>query len=119
MSAFGTSTNVLANRQDDTTNSTASQRIETGWGVMTPGVSNQASETVTFQTPFAARPIVVICAGGDAVSATTYGSGGNIVQAANYAKAHSITTSSFVAQINAPSNYAAGNTVFYQWIAIG
>lgn len=110
-------------RQDDTTNTyqVGNSVMLTGWGVMTPGVAAQANETVTFGVTFTQRPIVVITAGGDAVAATTYGSGGDNIKDGIVFKAHTITTTNFVAKFISrdASNFGAGNTVFYQWIAIG
>jgi hypothetical protein len=109
-------------RQDDTTNSTeTSARVLTGWGVITPGVANSGSETITFVSAFSSRPIIVITSGGDNAAATTYGSGAINVKDAVIFTAGSITTTNFVAsfKVRDASNYAAGNTVFYQWMAIG
>lgn len=108
-------------RQDDTTNTyqVGNSVMLTGWGVITPGVTNTASETVTFGITFLQRPIVVLTPGGDAVSAATYGSGNNTLQGNLAGKATAITTTSFAAYIFAGGNWAAGNTVFYQWMAIG
>lgn len=107
-------------RQNDTTNiSESTAKILTGWGVIVPGAVTTASETVTFSSVFTSAPIVVLTYGGDNASATTYGSG---VIAANVATAtaHTITASSFIARIQSTGGaWAAGNTVFYQWIAIG
>lgn len=112
--------NYNTTRQDNTTNSTeTTARILTGWGVITPGVTNVATEAVTFNSAFVNLPIVTIICGGDNASSTTYGSGGNNLQGAVVSKAHTITTTGFTAYMSAPGNWAAGNTVFYQWIAIG
>lgn len=115
-------TGLFSNRQNDTTN-TLNQtdvRIETGWGVIAYAAAPTVSETVTFGTAFTIAPIVVICFGGDSPSGTTYGSGGNAVEGIVIAKAHTVTTSSFIAQLHKGSgaNFVAGNG-FYQWIAIG
>lgn len=109
-------------RQDDTTNSTENTaRMLTGWGVITPGVANFGSETVTFTSAFSSRPIVIITSGGDAAAATTYGSGAINIKDAVIFTAGTITTTNFVAsfKVRDASNYAAGNTVFYQWMAFG
>lgn len=109
-------------RQDDTTNTYQKGNTVTltGWGVMTPGVAAFVSETVTFGVTFAQRPIVLISYGGDASTATTYGSGAATIKI-GIAQAHSITTTNFVAYVRSidSSNWGAGNTVFYQWTAIG
>jgi len=107
-------------RQNNTTNTTVvGSRIETGWGVIVPGASGVAQETVTFATAFTDRPIVIMTYGGDANSSTTYGSGAIVVNIAVTA-AHTITTSNFVARCQSTGGaWSAGNTVFYQWMAIG
>lgn len=118
----GASQKLTVTRQDDTTNTVQTKSvILSGWGVITPGVASFGSESVTFPVTFLQRPIVVICSGGDNASATTYGSGGNTIHGAVAAKAHTITTTGFTAHVfqAAGSNWAAGNTVFYQWFAIG
>lgn len=108
-------------RQDDTTNTYKQTSITlSGWGVMTVGASNLASETVTFGRTFAQRPIVVVCGGGDAATATTYGSG-SLINQRTVALARDITTTNFIVSVFSVSgsNWSAGNTVFYQWFAIG
>lgn len=109
-------------RQDDTTNTyqVGNSVMLTGWGIITPGVAASATEAVNFGVTFLQRPIVLLSSGGDHASATTYGSGGvNIKQ--QYGLAVNITTTTFNAFIRSTdgTNWAAGNTVFYQWIAIG
>lgn len=110
-------------RQDDTTNAYQSGNsvVLTGWGVLTPGAANGASETVTFGVTFTQRPIVLISAGGDAAALTSYGAGGVIVKDMVDAQAHTITSADFVALVRSrdATNWGAGNTVFYQWMAIG
>lgn len=110
-------------RQDDTTNTyqKGNSVMLTGWGVMAPGAANSVAETVTFGVTFAAKPIVIITCGGDAASSTTYGDGGNNVKSVNVATAYSITTTNFIARVGTrdSTNWAAPNTVFYQWMAIG
>lgn len=109
-------------RQNDTTNITeTTARTLTGWGVITiTSGTAQYSETVTFNSSFTNLPIVVVCPGGDALTATgpSYGNGGNIIAASWSAKAISITTSSFAVQLNT-SSVGANGYVFYQWIAMG
>jgi len=108
-------------RQNDTTNSTlANARIETGWGVMIATAANSASETVTFSTAFSTAPIVIVGTGGDHASSTTYGSGSLAIKAF-YAGSGAINTSGFTAYARTvdATTWTAGNTIFYQWIAIG
>lgn len=93
----------------------------TGWGVVTPGVSAITNETVTFGVTFSQRPIVLITFGGDnASAATTYGSGTAAVKI-GIAQASAITTTTFLAHVRSVdgTNWAAGQTAFYQWTAIG
>lgn len=111
-------------RQDDTTNTYQSGNtvMLTGWGVVTPGVSSTAFETVTFGVTFLQRPIVVATYGGDHASSTTYGAATNAtaIKLAT-CRAYTITTTTFRVEINTTdaTNWSAGNTVFYQWTAIG
>lgn len=109
-------------RQDDTTNTAQTKSvILTGWGVITVGAANSATEAITFGETFLQRPIVVASFGGDAASATTYGSGGSTVKANVAMTTHTVTTTGFTVRIitTDSSNWGAGNTVFYQWMAIG
>jgi hypothetical protein len=116
---FNTRTTIT--RQDDTTNTDKTNpRTLTGWGYIIPGVTNSAAETVTFGVTFAQRPIVLIAPGGDHATATTYGSGNANIK--NFlTQANLITTTNFSAEVVSKdgTNWAAGNTVFYQWVAIG
>lgn len=109
-------------RQDDTTNTyqKGNSVMLTGWGVFAPGAGSIGNEAVTFGVTFAQRPIVVITFGGDHASATSYGSGTAAIKIA-IAQASAITTTGFVAHVRSVdgTNWAAGNTVFYQWMAIG
>lgn len=108
-------------RQDNTTNTyqMGNSVMLTGWGVIVPGVTDTATEAVTFGVTFAQPPILTMTAGGDHASSATYGSGGNNVQGRIDGKAYGITTTGFTAYMIAAGNWAAGNTVFYQWVAIG
>lgn len=110
-------------RQDNTSNSTESTaRILTGWGVITNNTgASSISETVTFDSAFTNKPIVLIICGGDHATTTNYGDGGNNIEARIIAKAHTITTSGFTAQLvteSSGNNFGSGSS-FYQWIAIG
>ena len=114
--------NLSVARQDNTTNSTiGGSRIETGWGVMTPGAAASASETVTFRTAFTDKPIVIITFGGDHASSSVYGDGNNNIKLYTAAKAVAITNTTFGAYVYTTdsTSYAAGNKVFYQWVAMG
>ena len=99
----------------------ATAKILTGWVTITPGVNSTGSATITFSSAFTSPPIVVAVYGGDTAGATsTLGSGGiNVKQA--YADATVITTTTFLAIVATrdSTNWAAGNTCYVQWIAIG
>lgn len=109
-------------RQNDTTNTTElTARILTGWGWIAYDTgANTVLETVTFASAFTNLPIVQVTFGGDHGSSTTYGAGGNNISGRVHAKAHSITTSTFVVQLHNGEgvNFSAGNA-FYQWQATG
>jgi hypothetical protein len=109
-------------RQDNTTDSTeTAARILTGWGVGIPGANASITETVTFGGAFTQKPIVIVTYGGDNTSgATTYGSGSAARKSA-IATATSITTTTFTAIVATRdgTNWTAGDSVFYQWTAIG
>lgn len=110
-------------RQDDTTNTyqAGNSVVLTGWGVVVPGAAAFLSETVTFGVTFTQRPIVNIVFGGDNTAGTlTYGSGTPARKAA-VAMASTITTTNFLARLDTKDagNWTAGDSVFYQWTAIG
>jgi len=108
-------------RQNNTTNTTpANARVETGWGVMVATAANNAQETVTFATAFSTAPIVIVGTGGDHASSTTYGDGSLAIKAF-YTGSGGISTSGFTAYARTvdATNWTAGNTIFYQWVAIG
>jgi hypothetical protein len=115
-----TKTSVL--RQDDTADSYKHNAIIlSGWGVGTPGAASILSEAITFGVTFAQRPIVILTYGGDDTgAATTLGSGGAERKMA-VATAHTVTTTGFTARLSTPdaTNWTAGDTVFYHWMAIG
>lgn len=95
--------------------------IQRGSGVFSQGASANKSATVTFPTAFSAAPIVLVTYGGDNANVSvSYGSGGNNVKGPVTAKAHTITTTTFVAQVHTAdgTSWGATDNVFYQWIAI-
>ena len=111
-------------RQDNTANTyqVGNSVTLTGWGVFATGAAANKSETVTFGVTFAQAPIVICTYGGDDTGgATTYGAGGNEDKGPVCMKAHSVTTTTFVAQAHTAdaTNWDANATVFYQWVAIG
>jgi hypothetical protein len=114
---------VSALRQDDTTNTyqAGNTVFLTGWGVMAvTTAAAQFAETVNFGVTFLQRPIVLAQFGGDSLAASTYGSGGNNIEAGIHCKAESITTTTFSVRIfKTTGNYGANGNAFYQWIAIG
>lgn len=110
-------------RQDDTSNTYQSGNTVTltGWGVLVPGATASANETVTFGVTFAQRPIVILVAGGDNISGTlTYGAG-TAARKFFGTEAISVTTTNFVAQVRSydGTSWTAGDSVFYHWMAIG
>lgn len=114
--------NLPGDRQDDTTNtSPKNTRLVYGWGFAVPGAANSFTKAITLPVTFAQRPIIIITFGGDATSATTYGSGSNTIKDTMVMKAYDITTSSFNVRgvTRDGTAYSAGNAVFFQWIAIG
>mgnify|MGYP003575215467 CR=1 FL=1 len=116
--------NLPAVRHNSTTKTPQDDiRVEYGWGAMTFGsTTSSISETVTFNTPFTERPIVMIAFGGDQPSGIeALGSGGNLIHLGVSAKAHSVALNSFVAHVfnTAGGNFNSGNIVYYHWIAIG
>lgn len=110
-------------RQDNTTNSYQSGNtvILTGYGVITAGAVAVVTEAITFGVTFAQAPIVVATFGGDdTAGSSTYGQGG--AERKNAAiNAHTVTTTGFTARIYSidGTSWTSGDTVFYQWIAIG
>lgn len=109
-------------RQNHTTNITETTAImQSGWKYGTPGVSNVINFTVTFPNAFTNVPIVTTAYGGDTAGATTtLGAGGLNVNNAFSEGAQSVTTTGFTVRIKTDGgNWAAGNTVYMHWIAIG
>ena len=119
MAIFGAARTHIINQQSDTTNTVPVDIIQSGWGVGVPGAVSTFNETVTFPVAFSVLPIVVAICGGDATSAATYGSGANTIQLNISTKAHTITASSFIIHMTATAAWSAGNTLFYQWLAVG
>jgi hypothetical protein len=113
---------LFSNRQDNTTNSQLpNARIEMGWGAITTTASNSQQKAVTFQTPFNSPPIVFCNFGGDASGiSTTYGAGVAAFRNAS-GSAQGISATGFTGRVTDldGGNWAANNTVFFQWIAIG
>lgn len=118
---------VNANRQDDTTNTIGQgMKIQTGWGRVAFGSTTAyTTEGVTFPEAYNGIPIVIVSHGGDrsnAQGAGNYGDGGNNVHGQVYGACYGITKTGFVAKVGtsaAGGNYSAGDTIYYEWIAIG
>lgn len=111
-------------RQDNTTNSDeTSALVQTGWGRITMTAAAYNTKAVTFPTAFSSIPIVLVVHGGDrsaAQGAGNYGQGGNNVHGLVMGACFAPSTTGFTAKMGATSgNYAAGDTVYFQWIAIG
>lgn len=106
--------------QSNTTNSERWVYEVSGWGVVAYPAAANVTETVTLPLTFAGLPIPIITFGGDNPSSSVYGDGGNLVEGIVIAKAHTVTTSSFIAQFHKGSgaNFVSGNA-FYQWQAKG
>lgn len=113
---------IDVNRRNHSTNIVNSNaKIQSGWAYGTPGVASTINLSITFPVAFTVAPIVTATFGGDTAGATsTYGSGNANVKNA-YAEAISITTTGFTIRVvtGDASNWAAGNTVYAQWIAVG
>lgn len=113
----------VINQQSNTTNSNLSEaKIETGWGYITL-VSGTVAYTkgITFSSPFADRPIVLITCGGDNLTAAgmAYGNGDNSVVGDYLIKAYQITTNGFIMKLSSATAVGANGFTYFQWIAIG
>lgn len=116
--------NYRTRRQNDTTNTDETAAlIQTGWGRVTTGASAVVLESVTFPTAFTSIPIVTISHGGDrsaAQGAGNYGQGGNNVHGQVFGAALLPSLTGFTAKIGSTTgSYSSGDTIYYQWIAIG
>lgn len=111
-------------RQSDTTNAApAGMRMEVGWGVIPVSTSAATySELVTFNTPFAVPPVVVISFAGDNGSVSnSLGAAGNNIEGYVGSKVHSISSTGFNAYFFKPNgaNWGANGYGYYTWIAVG
>jgi hypothetical protein len=110
------------NRDNNGTNVTETiASLQTGWVCGQPGVAANINFNVTFPIVFTNVPIVIAVMGGDTAGVTsTLGAGGANVNNA-IAEAISISTTGFVLRVYTPNggNWAANNTVYAQWMAIG
>jgi hypothetical protein len=99
----------------------ANSHVETGWVDNVIGAASHAVIAVTWAHPFTALPIVMATYGGDATSATTYGSGSNTVKGPVACKATDITVNGCNIYIHSSdgTSWAAGNVVFAQYMAVG
>ena len=114
--------NYPTNRSNNgTTITETAANIQTGWIAGTVSTANNQLEvTVTFPVAFTNPPIVVCIFGGDQMSGTiAYGTGSDTVQGNVSSKAVDITTTGCHLWAFAPANWAAGNILYWQWIAIG
>lgn len=95
--------------------------IQSGWLAWRPGAVNASNQSITFPKAYTNPPVVVVSFGGDTgTTSSTLGAGGaNVNNAA--AEAIAISTTGFTTRIASigASAWAAGNTVYVQWIAIG
>lgn len=114
---------TFGNMNNNGTNAayTPNTQIQTGWAAAQPGAAPSINLTVTFPKAFANVPIVVASYGGDTAAVTsTLGAGGpNVKQA--FVEAYSLKTTGCTIFVTSRDNssWAAGNTVYVQWIAIG
>lgn len=93
--------------------------LQTGWVAGQPGVAASMNITITFPSAYTNVPIVVATFGGDTAGVTsTLGAGGANINNAT-AEAIGISTTGFTLRIWNTSNWAANNTVYAQWVAIG
>ncbi len=92
-----------------------------GWGAITGNGTVNASETVTLPLTYASIPNVVVASNGDRSDTTeTIGGGGNTVHGSVAAKAHTITTSTFVAYCWTPvTGWTSGQRAYYGFICRG
>ena len=108
--------------QSNTTNTVIQNPIiQTGWKVIAGSVSGVLTDSVTYPITYSTAPIIVAVFGGDNIGgAATYGAGGANRNNA-FAEAFSVTVSGFSVRIvsSPSSNWAVGDNIFYQWIAIG
>lgn len=110
-------------RQNDTTNTTeTTAKILTGWGVIPVSTAAaQFDETITFETAFTNRPVVVASPAGDNNTNPGTGTGGNVIEANLTFKLYDVSTTSFKVKIMKPNsgNYGGNGFAWYHWIAIG
>lgn len=113
-------TNYSTSRRNNSSNITETAAlVQTGWVAGQPGVAANISIVITFPVAFTNVPIVTATFGGDTTTVTaTLGLGAANINNA-YAEAISLTTTGFTVRIVATSNWAANNTVYAQWVAIG
>lgn len=99
----------------------ANSFVETGYVHNVIGANAHASSAITFGHTYATAPIVIATYGGDATSATTYGSGSNIVKGPVACKATDVTTTGCNIWWHSSdgTSWSAGNVVFAQFIVIG
>lgn len=106
--------------QQNTSNSAPTGlTIQYGWGIFPTGAAGSKTDTVTFPTAFNAAPVVIACAGGDDTAGGTTLGDGKAEDQSFHVNALTITASTFIARAVAAGTWAAGTTVFYQWMAIG
>ena len=96
-------------------------KIEVGWGWMQFSSSTtQISESISFNTSFSSAPIVLATAGGDAGNVpAVYGTGGANIHGNQTIKTYNITNTGFGVTLSSTGTYTSGQTVYYQWVAIG
>ena len=106
---------------DGSTATEQNAMVVTGWVHKVIGAASNGSSAISFGHTYATAPIVILTYGGDATSATTYGSGSNTVKGPVACKAVDITTTGFNVfwHTSDGTSWSAGNVVFAQFMVIG
>lgn len=111
---------TVVRRQNITTNSTTSARIETGWGYLIGNSTGAMTNAITFGLAFSTVPIVTVTFAGYN-SSIPVTNAGNLQDNNSYSfSGQGISTSGFT--LNMFRNGATfANTLYYvyNWIAIG
>ena len=115
-------TRIPIRRQNNTTDSDVTARIEVGWGFITAaGGEVTLSEAVTFPTAFSVLPIVVASFLGKKTGSdpSTAGDQNSAHAVPTSAKPYTTSTTGFTIHIDTTTGFTANDRVIYSWIAIG
>lgn len=113
--------NVFRNNNGTTLHEQASA-IQSGWVAGQPGVSAGIAFNITFPNPFQTVPLVIPGYGGDTSGTTaTLGAGDANIKGLVTPMAGGVTTTGFILRLRTTdgTSWAASNTVYAHWIAIG